>query len=167
MDIIENCITSYFGKRNFHIGQGEWDAVARKVGHQWVFPLAPTAGGYAKLGEYFADVGNYDLEVLSTQPDFEEIPDVAKVPDSNKEGKNRTNIIENDVANLKDTFARSITRGVNMFSGIKMLGREKMSRGLKEIGKLNMDEECLMELNAIIGELENRIAIIDKSATEN
>ena len=46
-------ITVGFGKREFHIGHGEWQVVTRNEKIDG-YPLVPTARGYAKLGEYFA-----------------------------------------------------------------------------------------------------------------
>ena len=46
-----------------------------------------------------------------------------------------------------------------MFSGREMVGRAKTPIGLWEIVKFDANEECLTELNARLGELENRIAI--------
>ena len=45
-----------------------------------------------------------------------------------------------------------------------MVGRAKMLKGLREIEKLNADEECLMNLNARVWGLENRIGIIEEIA---
>ena len=56
-------ITDDSGRRNFHDGQGGWGAVTRNGGNRWVFPLSPTARGFTKLEEYFAKMGNCDLEV--------------------------------------------------------------------------------------------------------
>ena len=41
-----------------------------------------------------------------------------------------------------------------------------MLKGLKEIEQLNVNEECLMDMEEILGELENRIAISDKTTSE-
>ena len=51
-----------FGKRYFHCGQGEWQAIVRNGENRWVFPLTPTVRGYAKLEEYFANTDNVILK---------------------------------------------------------------------------------------------------------
>ena len=45
-----------------------------------------------------------------------------------------------------------------------MVDREKMPNGIRAIGKLNANAERLMELGAMVGELENRVAISDEIA---
>ena len=42
-------------------------------------PPFPTARGYTKLEEYFAEMGNFDLEVLSARADFEVVSGVKEV----------------------------------------------------------------------------------------
>ena len=51
------------------------------------------------------------------------------------------------MANLKDMFAIYPTREVSMFSGREMVGRKKTMGDLREIEKLNANEECLMGLD--------------------
>ena len=72
------------------------------------------------------------------------------------------NSIENHMANLEDMCASYLTGESIMFSVSEMVCRKEMLNGIKEIGKLNAGEECLMELNARHAELENRIAIFDE-----
>ena len=52
---------------------------------------------------------------------------------------------------MKDMFASYLTKSVNMFPGSEMVGRAKIPKGLREIGKLNLDAERLMGLNARVG----------------
>ena len=49
-----------------------------------------------------------------------------------------------------------------MFSGRELTGGEETANDLREIEKLNASEEVLIELNARLGELANRIAISGK-----
>ena len=63
-------ISAGSGNRKFQIWKGEWQAMARNAKNRCVFPLVPTALGYAKLEEYFGEMGNCDLEVLASQADF-------------------------------------------------------------------------------------------------
>ena len=49
-----------------------------------------------------------------------------------------------------------------MFPASEMADRKKMPMGLREIGKLHADAECLMDSDARLGELENRIAISEE-----
>ena len=63
--------------------------------------------------------------------------------------------IENGMGNLNDMFTSYLTKAVNMFTGSEMAGRSKMLKGLRGIGKLNLSEERLMDLDARIEELEN------------
>ena len=72
------------------------------------------------------------------------------------------NSIENDMVGLKDMFAIYLTREVNMFSGREMAGCKKMLNDLREIGKLNANEERLMDSNARHGWLARRIEISDE-----
>ena len=58
--------------------------------------------------------------------------------------------------------ASSLDKEANMFSGGEMADRTKMTHGLREIGKFTADAECLMDLDARLWELENRIAIFDE-----
>ena len=81
-------------------------------------PPFPTARGYTKLEEYFAEMGNFDLEVLAVKADFGEMPEVKKVSVSTRERRqNRMNTIARSVGNLKDMFISYLTKSVNMFSG--------------------------------------------------
>ena len=60
-------------------------------------------------------------------------------------------------------FAIYMVSEANLFSGREeMEGRAKMLKDLRAIGKLNVGKECLMELDARLGELEGRIAIGDE-----
>ena len=49
-----------------------------------------------------------------------------------------------------------------MFRASEMVDRKQMSNDLREIGKLNVYTECLIEVNARLGGLESRIAISDE-----
>ena len=71
-------ITVDFGELYFHIGQGGWQAVTYNGGNRRVFPPSPTARGFAKLEEYFAQMGNCVLEGLSVRVDCGEIAEVAE-----------------------------------------------------------------------------------------
>ena len=108
---------------------------------------------------------NIDLDVLDVRADFGVISDVAQVSASGQERRNdRNNSIESDVANLKDTSPSYLARAVDMFPEREKVGSKKMLSDLKEIAQLNVSGECLMELNARHGELDNRIAIGGKIA---
>ena len=58
------------------------------------------------------------------------------------------------MANLKDALESYLDRAVSRFSGRQMADRAKMLKDLGEIGKLNVNAECLMGLNARLVELE-------------
>ena len=61
-------------------------------------------------------------------------------------------------------FGGYLTREVNMFPGREMADRKEPMKYLKEIGKLNVSEECIMESNASHWGLGSRIAISHKIA---
>ena len=56
-------LTVGFGKRYFHVAQGEWHVAVRNCECRWVYPLAPTARGCAKLAAYFSKIINFEVEV--------------------------------------------------------------------------------------------------------
>ena len=58
------------GKRNRQFVHGGWKAVARNPENRLLFPLPPTARGYAKLGGCFSKMGNCYLVDLASQADF-------------------------------------------------------------------------------------------------
>ena len=98
-------ITVGFGKREFHIGKGEWHVMIRNKKNHWVSPLAPTARGYAKMEECCAEIKNCALEVLATRADVGDISEVKKLSVYRQDRrKNRTNSIENAICQLRDTF---------------------------------------------------------------
>ena len=82
-----SCATVDFGKRNFHDGHGEWGAIARNGGNRCAFLRAPTAIGYAKLGDYFAIMGNCDLDVLAVRSVVVVISGVGKVASSKQDSR--------------------------------------------------------------------------------
>ena len=43
-------ITVGFGKREFHIGQGEWEVVTRNEANRWVFPMSQPRAGAQNWG---------------------------------------------------------------------------------------------------------------------
>ena len=79
-------ITVDVGQRNIHVSHGGWRVMTRSGWNRLVCPLAPTARGYTKLEEYFAKMGNSDLDVLSTRADFSDISDAIRVPTRKKKG---------------------------------------------------------------------------------
>ena len=54
--------------------------------------------------------------------------------------------MESAIESLADIFTSFLTVSVNMSTGGEMAERKKMSHGLEEIGKLNVNEECIIEL---------------------
>ena len=71
MDIIGKlCIAVDFRKRNAHIGNGVWKAMARNGEDRWVFHLSPNASGYTKLGTYFRENGKFRFMSLSGTSGF-------------------------------------------------------------------------------------------------
>ena len=120
----------------------------------------PSCVRLCKIGRIFRENGNRDLEFLSVQSDCGYISDVDEVSVSKQERRtNRMCNIGNTMDDSEDMFARYLTRAINMFSGREMAGRAEMLKVLREIGKSNVNEECLMEMNEILGELSDRIAI--------
>ena len=73
-----------FEKRNLQFGHGEWKLMTRNGGNRWVFSLAPTARGYTKLGEYFAKIWHFDIDVLAVRADFGDISGVWNVATSTR-----------------------------------------------------------------------------------
>ena len=59
--------------------------------------------------------------------------------------------MENDMANLKDMFKSYLTGSPGLFSGRDMVGRATISNGLREIGKLDVGEECLIGSGKSLG----------------
>ena len=59
-----------FGCDRFRVGQAVWEMMAFNEKHHCVFPLAPTACSYSKLGEYFGKLRKAEIESLQTQGDF-------------------------------------------------------------------------------------------------
>ena len=53
-----------------------------------------------------------------------------------------------------------------MFPIGEVADKKKMSMGSKEIEKLPVCEECMAELKAMHGELENKISVGDKTSNE-
>ena len=49
----------------------------------------------------------------------------------------------------------------------EMADREKMWRGLIEIGELNINEECIIQLKSKIGNLRNSEIVSDRDAIGN
>ena len=72
--------------------------------------------------------------------------------------------IVSDVANLKGGPISCLNREVDMFSVCGNADKKKMLMGLEEIGKMNANEESMLELGRKLGELENRIEISDGGA---
>ena len=127
-----------FGKRNFHNGQGEWQAMTRNGGNRWVFSRSPSARVCTKSAEYFfAIVVNCELSVLVVKADFGDISEVMKdtVSKQDRVGGRMGNI-ENTMANLEDMFAIYLARAGIIFSGSEMAGRAKMLKGISENWKI-------------------------------
>ena len=56
MDIVRELdISVVFGGDHFRVGQGELGMRTYNEKHHWVFPLAPTACAYTKMGGYFLE----------------------------------------------------------------------------------------------------------------
>ena len=53
-----------FAGDRFEVGQGEWEMMTSNGENHWVFPPAPTAFGYAKLGDYFGKLRKSEIEAL-------------------------------------------------------------------------------------------------------
>ena len=70
--------------------------------------------------------------------------------------------MENAMANLKDMSTSYLDGEVKIFAGWGMSGWAKISNDLRDIGKSNGGEEWLADLTERLGELENRIEIIDE-----
>ena len=86
---------------------------------------------------------------LAVRADYEGISEVKQVAVSKKERrKNRMCNMENNMAHLEDMFASYLTIADNMFSGREMADRTKMLNGIREILKLNVSGEFLIDPNA-------------------
>ena len=62
-------------------------------------------------------------------------------------------IIEKSMACLKDMFTNCLTKAGNMLSGSEMADRKKMLIDMEAIGNLHVDDACLLDLKARLGEL--------------
>ena len=158
-------ITAGLRNRKFHIGQCEWEAMVRNKGNRWVFPLAPTARGCAKLEEYFGEVGNCDLEVSATQADFEAIAEVAQVAVSRQDRRNgRTIATEVATRKLKDMFSDYMTKAVDIsphqWERRKKENAERHERGWEV--KLERRKSLGCGSGQKIEELEDRMVISGK-----
>ena len=118
MDIIEKLRSAVdFGKRNSHIGQGEWEVMTRNGVGLCVFPLSPTARDYTKSAGYFCENGIFRIRSLIGTSGFRGNCGCKESSRCRQRRKSRTNILEKDMAHLEDMFASYLTREVNMFSG--------------------------------------------------
>ena len=63
-------------------------------------------------------------------------------------------------------FTSFLTRAVNTFPGIAKAERKRMLRDMGEIGELNIIEECTIGSESKIGELQNKLIISDRTASQ-
>ena len=110
------------------------------VGVDGYFLLTQMRAVIQNWGEYFAQMGNCDLEGFAFQAGCDDISEVRKAPDSNKkEGSSRMANIESNVGSLEDLFTHCLTKSVNMFHRGRNDSSSENDRGMGAIGILMMN----------------------------
>ena len=83
------------------------------------------------------------------------------------EGAGGVSDIEGDVKSLRDISTGALTSSVDMFPSNEIEDRKEIPNGLKEIGDLSINGDCIIEIEEIIAYLENQEAISGRNRSVN